>query len=169
MYLCLFADKTHSEGFSASFTRLTDKVVPTFGINTYNKHTKEKDIIKLLFSSRQLLMWKWIYLSSEYFISSNLSILPISLHDLQDTPDKPLLLTEKGILLLKWETRIPRKAVSWLSLYHHLLYDIAVIQWITLCHKDRMTTCVIPLWPEWAMSLTTFMSTVHFLNEIMSF
>ena len=56
MYLCLFADKTHSEGFSASSIRLIDTVVPTFGINTYNKHTKEKDIIKLLFSSRQLLM-----------------------------------------------------------------------------------------------------------------
>ena len=48
-----------------------------------------------------------------------------------------------------------------------LSYDVAVIQWITSCHKNRMTTLVITLWRERVTSLTTFMSTMRFLNEIM--
>ena len=28
-----------------------------------------------------------------------------------------------------------------------LSYDAAVIQWITSCHKNHMTTCVIACWP----------------------
>ena len=31
-------------------------------------------------------------------------------------------------------------------LYLALSYDVAGIQWIMLCHKIRMTTCVITLW-----------------------
>ena len=30
--------------------------------------------------------------------------------------------------------------------YSYLSYDVAVIQWITSCHKNRMTTRVITLW-----------------------
>ena len=48
-----------------------------------------------------------------------------------------------------------------------LTYDIAVIQYITSCHKNRMTTCVITLWRKQVTSFTTSMSTMHFLVEIM--
>ena len=47
-----------------------------------------------------------------------------------------------------------------------LSYDVAVIQWITSCHKNRMATRVI-LWRERVTSLTTFMSAMRFLIEIM--
>ena len=36
-----------------------------------------------------------------------------------------------------------------------LSYDVAVIQWITSCCKNRMTTRVITLWRVDVMSLTT--------------
>ena len=49
-----------------------------------------------------------------------------------------------------------------------LSYDVAVIQWITSCHKNRMTTRVITLWREYVTSLTTSVSTVRFLLEILS-
>ena len=48
-----------------------------------------------------------------------------------------------------------------------LSYDVAVIQWITSCHKNRMTTRVITLWHVHVASLTTSMSTMRFLIEIM--
>ena len=35
-----------------------------------------------------------------------------------------------------------------------LSYDIAVIQWVTSCHKNRMTTRVITLWHVYVTSLT---------------
>ena len=47
-----------------------------------------------------------------------------------------------------------------------LSYDVAVIQWITSCHKNRMTIRVITLWRVDVTSLTTFVSTMHFLTEI---
>ena len=47
-----------------------------------------------------------------------------------------------------------------------LSYDVAVIQWITLCHKSGMTTRVITLWRVHVMSLTTSVSTIHFLIEM---
>ena len=37
----------------------------------------------------------------------------------------------------------------------HLSYDVAVFQWITSCHKNRMTTHVITLLREYVTSLTT--------------
>ena len=46
-----------------------------------------------------------------------------------------------------------------------LLYDVAIIQWITSCHKNRMATRVITLWREHVTSLTTSMSTMPFLIE----
>ena len=48
-----------------------------------------------------------------------------------------------------------------------LSYDIAVIQWITSCHKNRMTTYVKTLWRVDVTSLTTSVSTMRFLIEIM--
>ena len=47
-----------------------------------------------------------------------------------------------------------------------LSYDVAVIQWIMPCHKNRKATRVITLWR--VTSLTTSMSTVYFLLEILS-
>ena len=50
---------------------------------------------------------------------------------------------------------------------HHLSYDVAVIQWITSCHKNCMTTREITLWRVHVTSLTMFVSTMRFLIEIM--
>ena len=50
--------------------------------------------------------------------------------------------------------------------YTELPYDVAVIQWITSCHKNRMTTRVITLWRLHVTSLTRSMSTMRFLLEI---
>ena len=49
-----------------------------------------------------------------------------------------------------------------------LSYDIAVILWITSCHKNRITTriIIITLWSEHVTSLTSS-STMSFLSEIM--
>ena len=41
-----------------------------------------------------------------------------------------------------------------------LSYDVAIIQWITSCHKNSMTTRVITLWRVNVTTLTT--STVRF-------
>ena len=43
----------------------------------------------------------------------------------------------------------------------YLSYDVAVIPWITLCHKNRMTTRVITLWRAHVTSLTTSVSTMR--------
>ena len=48
---------------------------------------------------------------------------------------------------------------------YYLSYDVAVNQWLTSCH--RMTTRVITLWLEDVTSLTTSVSTMCFLIEIM--
>ena len=55
---------------------------------------------------------------------------------------------------------------------HHkinLSYDVAVIQWITSCNKNHMTTRVITLWRVNVTSLTTSVSTMRFVAEIMFF
>ena len=54
-----------------------------------------------------------------------------------------------------------------LKLYAYLSYDVAVIQWITSCHKNRMTTCVITLWRVDVTSMTTSLSAMRFLLEIL--
>ena len=41
-----------------------------------------------------------------------------------------------------------------------LFYDVAVFQWITSCHKNRMTTRVITLLREYVTSLTTSVTTM---------
>ena len=44
--------------------------------------------------------------------------------------------------------------------YSLLSYDVAVFQWITSCHKNRMTTRVITLLREYVTSLTTSVTTI---------
>ena len=46
------------------------------------------------------------------------------------------------------------------SLYLSLSYDVTVFQWITSCHKNRMTTCVLTLLREYVTSLTTSVTTM---------
>ena len=48
-----------------------------------------------------------------------------------------------------------------------LSYDVAVIQWINSCHKNRMTTRVVTLWRVHVTSVTTSVSKMRFLIEIM--
>ena len=48
-----------------------------------------------------------------------------------------------------------------------LSLDVAVILWITSCHKNRMTTRVITRWHVHVTSMTTAVS-LRFLIEIMS-
>ena len=55
----------------------------------------------------------------------------------------------------------------WYAVDSDLSFDVAVIQWITLCHKYRMTTRVITLWRADVTSLTTSVSTMRFLLEIL--
>ena len=50
----------------------------------------------------------------------------------------------------------------------YLSYVVIIIQWIKLCHKNCMTTCIITVWNIHVTSLTISMSTIHFLIEIMS-
>ena len=49
-------------------------------------------------------------------------------------------------------------------MFYHMT-SLLRIQWITSCHKNRMTTRVITLWRVHVTSLTTSMSTVRFLVE----
>ena len=51
---------------------------------------------------------------------------------------------------------------------YSLSYELAVIRWITSCNKNRMTTREITLWLVHVTSLTTFMSTLRFLVEIIT-
>ena len=48
----------------------------------------------------------------------------------------------------------------------NLSHDVRVIQWIR-CHKNHMTTYVITPWRVGLTSLTTSMSIMHSLIEIM--
>ena len=50
---------------------------------------------------------------------------------------------------------------------YSLSHDVAVIQWITSCHKNRMTTRVITLWHVDVTSLRTTVSTMRFVCQIM--
>ena len=47
-------------------------------------------------------------------------------------------------------------------------YDVSAPQWITSCHKNRMTTRVITFWRIDVTSFTTSVSTLRFLIEILS-
>ena len=46
-------------------------------------------------------------------------------------------------------------------------YDVAIVQWITSCRKNHMTTHVITLWYAHITSLTTSVSATHFLTKVM--
>ena len=48
-----------------------------------------------------------------------------------------------------------------------LSHDVAGIQWITSCHKNHMTTCVLTLWREFLTSLTSSVSTKYFIIQTM--
>ena len=48
-----------------------------------------------------------------------------------------------------------------------LSYDVAVIQWITSSHKNRMTIRVITFWRVSVASLTTSVSIMRFLIKIL--
>ena len=48
-----------------------------------------------------------------------------------------------------------------------LIYNVAGIQWIPSCHKNRMITPVITFWRVDVTSMTTSVSTMRFLLEIM--
>ena len=51
--------------------------------------------------------------------------------------------------------------------FFFLSYDVAVIQWITSRHKNRITTLVKTLWRVHVLSLTTTVSAMRFLIEIL--
>ena len=51
--------------------------------------------------------------------------------------------------------------------HYYLSYDVAVIQWITSCHKNRTTTRVIKLWRVCVTSLATSVSKMRFHIELM--
>ena len=55
---------------------------------------------------------------------------------------------------------VSNPGLSILALYIFLSYDVAVFQWITSCHKNRMTTRVITLLREYITSLTTSVTTM---------
>ena len=57
--------------------------------------------------------------------------------------------------------------MSLIFVYELLSYDVAVIQSITACHKNGMTTRVITLWRVDVTSLTTSISAMRFLLEIL--
>ena len=71
-------------------------------------------------------------------------------------------------ILKKYTLGVPNRTTilqDWM--FHSLLsYDVVVIQWITSCHKNRMTTRVITLWRVRVTSLTTSVSAMRFLIEI---
>ena len=48
-----------------------------------------------------------------------------------------------------------------------LSYDVAVIRCIKSCHNNRMTTRVITLWRVYVTSLTTSVSTMCILSDVM--
>ena len=48
-----------------------------------------------------------------------------------------------------------------------LSYDVAVIQWIMSCQKTRTATHFITRWRERVRSMTTSLSTMRFIIEIM--
>ena len=62
---------------------------------------------------------------------------------------------------------VPEDIISPVSRYFRISYDVAVVQWITSCNKNRMPTRVITLWRVDVTSLTTSVSANAFLLDIM--
>ena len=55
---------------------------------------------------------------------------------------------------------IVRPCYGFKNYYFALSYDVAVFQWITSCHKNRMSTRVLTLLREYVRSLTTSVTTM---------
>ena len=60
-----------------------------------------------------------------------------------------------------------RSCITNYASQQYLSHDVAVIQWITSCHKNRMATRVITLWRVYVTSLTTSASTMCLQIELM--
>ena len=71
-----------------------------------------------------------------------------------------LIISEKRV------TNISNKSVK--DCNNYIYHDFAVIQWITLCHKNQRT-CVIKLWCIHVTSLTMFMSAMRSCQQCVLF
>ena len=58
------------------------------------------------------------------------------------------------------------RVTYYISAAHILSFDVAVIQCITLCHKNHMITHVLAFWHIYAMSFTITMSAMCYFTEI---
>ena len=89
-----------------------------------------------------------------YFLSNNTKISKIK---------NTHIVSAIGLVWNPWlVSQKPR--TSWE--FHLSYYDLTVIQWIMLCHKNRVTTRVITVWCLHVTSLTTSVS-MRFLTEIL--
>ena len=79
-----------------------------------------------------------------------------------------MIRTQERVLVRQGKRAIRFRADEVL-LYFDSSYDVAVIQWITSCLKNRMTTRVITLWRADVMSLTTSVSTMRLLFATVHF
>ena len=61
------------------------------------------------------------------------------------------------------------RVTYYISAAHILSFDVAIIQCITLCHKNHMTTHVLAFWHIYAMSFTITMSAMCYFTEMSSF
>ena len=104
-------------------------------------HFSHKDLVVISFEAIRCAML--------YAFLSELAQVEVEIHD--DTCTQALAFNMRS-----WPLNIS-------SVMTPLSYDVAVIQCMTSCHKNRMTT----LCRERVTSLTTFVSTIRFLNEIM--
>ena len=86
---------------------------------------------------------------------------------------KLIALVQTGQNRLYLRDKLPRSMVCYESDCSNQLeetplsYDFAVIQWITSCDKNRMTTRVITFWRVDITSLATSVSTMRFLLEVL--
>ena len=58
---------------------------------------------------------------------------------------------------------LPMDNLTFFKLEIHLSYDFTVIQWITSCHKNCITTRVITLWCVQVTALTTSVSAMEIM------
>ena len=91
------------------------------------------------------------------FLSANTKT--ISSHVLKRSAISPVLRTREMPNIFNTFDEIYLVFTSKKVNYPYLSYDVAVIQWKTSCHKNRMTTLVLTLWCVCVTSLTT--SVVH--------
>ena len=67
-----------------------------------------------------------------------------------------------------FDKKAHQNAVNTTNFTFILSHNLAVIQWITSCRKNHMTRRVITFWRVYVTSLTTSVSAMHFLLEILS-